>query len=376
MSASGAARTNGCSLLARARATRASLFHYDLPPSRIASRPLQDRSSSKLLLFDRGRANLDGGVVSHHRFHDLPHLVPSNATLVMNDSRVIPARLPMHKKTGGKAEVFLLSPHDFVDPSESLLKPLGNGITWNCFIGGRRIQQGDVLTANHGSVAIRACVSARSGACAQVSLTADPRSISLGEALKYLGKTPLPPYIKREADDLDTETYQTVYADKHGSVAAPTAGLHITQDVMNSLSAKGIRMNSVTLHVGAGTFAQMGGPTAADHEMHEEQFSVGVSTLRSIAEDWRAKRPIIAVVSTCKFCNKLVIIIIYLLDTYEIINSMDGSIDSITGFFASNYRCKSCGYFLRLFFLSSSVSCRRFLKNNVMKRIFFMADSL
>lgn len=297
MSTPALSRRAAGSLLARAQATRASLFDYDLSPSRIASRPVDDRSSSKLLFYAGGRSSAKPKRnVTHHRFFDLPDLLPPNTRLVMNDSRVIPARVPMRKDTGGRAELFLLSPESLMDPSESLLKPLCNGIEWKCLIGGRRIDAGDVLTISKNGSTLRAVVKSRSGTGARVILTGEPHTLSLANALKKFGKTPLPPYIRREADELDVSTYQTIYADKDGSVAAPTAGLHLTSDIMDSLAAKGIETSSVTLHVGAGTFAPMGGPTAGDHDMHEEQFSIRASTLRTIADDWRAKRPIIAVV--------------------------------------------------------------------------------
>jgi S-adenosylmethionine:tRNA ribosyltransferase-isomerase len=235
----------------------------------------------------------------HMHFHDLPLALPRDSRLVMNNSRVIPARLAMKKASGGRAEVLLLSPICGADPTPVLQLPIESSPPWKCFIGGRRIRCGDVLSCGSGSITLQAEVLSRDGSAAEVRFTTSKSAsgATLFDALQSLGETPLPPYIRRSADLADARSYQTVYAENAGSVAAPTAGLHMTSAVLAALSERGVDTSTVTLHVGAGTFAQLGGPTAGDHRMHEEHFSIDVSTLRMLALDAGRDRPLIALVS-------------------------------------------------------------------------------
>lgn len=281
--------------LARAQSVRASSFHYGLPEDRIAIRPLADRSASKLLVA-KGTSEHAPAVTRHHVFHDLPELLPAHSRIVMNNSRAIRARLPMRKSTGGLAEVLLLSPADRSDPARSLSNPLTHLPAWKVFIGGRRIRAGDVLTASIGDLTVHATVVSREGTAGEVKFSGN--ATSLAAALDALGQTPLPPYINRQADERDLESYQTVYADHAGSAAAPTAGLHMTDEVLGRLRERAINISRVTLHVGAGTFSPMGGETTGDHSMHEERFHVSAKELRSFVDDAKKQRPLIAIGTT------------------------------------------------------------------------------
>eukprot|EP00960_Hanusia_phi_P049720 759727-Hanusia_phi.AAC.2 len=296
-------------------------FDYELPSERIAVRPCNPRDHSRLLLCVGQELlprfpNLppssllvgDGSQVFDLQFIDVPDLLPSNSLLLLNDSKVIAARIPCSKKdTGGKSEVFLLSPlMPSRDPPEALRARSGEAV-WKAMIRGRRIDVGDLLVSQSmgtdgsscAQVRVEAEVLERDGADAVVRLSwtragsADPEQQEqqedlgaplLHEVLKQVGRVPLPPYIKREADREDLVTYQTSHAQHEGSVAAPTAGLHFSERVMQRLLDKGTESLPVTLHVGAGTFKPVEANDVAEHEMHHERIIVNVSTLKGIMQ--------------------------------------------------------------------------------------------
>ncbi len=301
-----------CGYLKRAKSVAAESFDYVLPDACIAYRPLSDRSASKLLVVQGSVPKLQT-----KKFIDLPELLPADALVVRNSSRVIPARLLMQKETGARAEVMLLSPVGNIDPSEAL-GSTGLQCEWNCFLGGRRIKPGDTLVAQlepggtSKGCSLAARVVRKDGQSAVVRFSvqhangASPlpsdsdlatTGFTLRDAIEQIGHTPLPPYIKRDDDVLDKDAYQTIYADREGSVAAPTAGLHMTEKVIAAMKEKGIRFADVLLHVGAGTFAPLGGPFAGDHSMHEERTSVLHDELRIILNHVRDNMPIIALVT-------------------------------------------------------------------------------
>lgn len=283
--------------LSRARSHTARHFDYDLPAHRIALHPLPDRSSSKLLVVPGRDAPLQ-----HRLFSDLPSLFPSESLLVLNSSRVIRARLRMHKPTGAAAELMLLSPISCTDPAAAMAKPAA-GQVWKGYIGGRRVRVGDVLQVSvdgTDQAVLEAAVLKREGQTAEVRLGVEGDKgvgrMSLAEALEKAGKTPLPPYIKREAVDADKDGYQTVYAKLDGSVAAPTAGLHMTEGVLMELRERGVRTEQVALHVGAGTFAPVDADDVGSHVMHEERISVMGGSLRGIGRQVERGQPVIALV--------------------------------------------------------------------------------
>lgn len=298
-------------------------FVYDLPPERIAVYPVADRSASKLLVatintaseridaatvldvaadgrlveefFNQQPASHQQCEIAHHIFADVVSLLPQSAMLVMNDSRVIAARIPMQKPTGGAAEVFCIAPlaaDGVASRDPAVVMNARHSCVWQCMVGGRHIVEGMVLHLKRGGVSLYATVQQRSGMEAVVALTwsqeqteaQDTILLSFAECLECCGEMPLPPYIKRSAEAGDKEHYQTVYAAHDGSVAAPTAGLHFTPEILSQLTAKGVTTQYVTLHVGAGTFKPMHTADAKDHTMHYERIVVGRETIRALAE--------------------------------------------------------------------------------------------
>ena len=286
-------------------------YTYDLPEHRIAAHPLAERDASNLLIADLRDAQLS---LRHSIFRSLAEELPPATMLVVNDSRVIAARILMQKLSGGRAEVLCLSPiaaeaHEHADYARALQTQ--GRVQWWCMVGGRKIQAGDVLTLTfprtsqtaHETVLLEANILRKIGAEADVEFSWKPANITFAECLEACGHVPLPPYIKREDEAADKERYQTVYAAHDGSVAAPTAGLHFTSRVLADLAAKGIREERVTLHVGAGTFKPMTSATIAEHAMHEERVFVEYRTITALAEQLRrhaetGTAPIVAVGTT------------------------------------------------------------------------------
>ncbi|CAN8070364.1 unnamed protein product [Agarophyton chilense] len=283
------------SALQRAQSLITKAFTYDLPQSQIATHPLPDRSSSKLLVVARGRQP------SHAKFNELPNLLPKNSLLLLNSSRVIPARLRMRKPSGGKAEILLLN-HVTDTTAQAMHSPL-HGQRWRALIGGKNIRVGHVLHLMNSSSCsqVEAHVIERHQNHAVVDFQCPSRADSLRavEFLNQEGSPPLPPYMKRPSIPQDTETYQTVYASEHGSVAAPTAGLHITDNLLDDIQKKGIRTREIVLHIGIGTFQQIETPIAGTHDMHEESLSVSGRVIAEIWAQLRNRAPIVAVGTTC-----------------------------------------------------------------------------
>ncbi len=256
----------------------ASDYTYELPPERIAARPAGKRTAGRLLTAFAGEQQIE-----HRSFGDIEALLPAGAMLVVNHTRVIAARLRMLKAGGGAAEVFLLRPVlPSTDPAVALAAR--NGGTWRCLLGGRRLLPGAVVQTEKNGIVLRAEVVQRMESEAEVRLTWSNSGLSFAEILDLFGDTPLPPYIKRAADEEDKQRYQTVYAERGGSVAAPTAGLHFSEELLRKLQGKGISLQRLTLHVGAGTFKPLAGPNPADHNMHAEQIVVEAATIAALAE--------------------------------------------------------------------------------------------
>ena len=273
-------------------------FHYDLPDDRIAETPLEQRDASRLLLCD-----VASGTIDDRRFTDLPGLLPSGALVIANDTRVVRARIVFHKESGARVEIFLLEP---LDPSrDPALALAARGRTrWLCLVGGaRRIRRSNRIALSLGDLVLDATIESRDGETSVVLFEWTPADRTFGELLESVGRIPLPPYIKREAGETDSTSYQTIYAASEGAVAAPTAGLHFTPDIVERMAARGIRQIHVTLHVGAGTFRPVQTDDAAGHRMHEEMFVVSRDALVTLIDHaHRPKRsdenPIVAVGTT------------------------------------------------------------------------------
>ena len=226
---------------------KTSDFYYDLPQELIAQTPLDKRDTSRLMTLDRAT-----GAVEHHHFYELPDFLNPGDCLILNDSRVLPARLLGQRLPGGGAcEVLLL-----IDRGEK---------TWECLVRpGRKMRTGSKLSFGNGELTAEVVGEVEGG---NRLVRFDYEGIFL-EVLEHLGKMPLPPYIKEELQD--QERYQTVYSKVLGSAAAPTAGLHFTPELLEKIAAKGVGIGYVTLHVGLGTFRPVKEEEITDHEMHSE----------------------------------------------------------------------------------------------------------
>lgn len=239
-------------------------FNYELPEDRIASRPLTQRDNSKLLFYDQG-------IINHYSFSQIPDLLPRNSTLVFNNTKVIRARLYFRRQTGAMIEILLLHPHK---PKEVQLAMQAKGnCIWECMIGNKKKwKEDEILTGKfvlyEKLVEVYASFSDREKQLVQLTWN---RDLSFAELIKGIGEIPLPPYLNRQATEADIYQYQTIYARHEGAVAAPTAGLHFTDAVMQSLNKRKIKREYVTLHVGAGTFLPVKTQSIAQHHMHSEQ---------------------------------------------------------------------------------------------------------
>lgn len=248
-------------------------YDYPLSTDRIARYPLAEREQSKLLVYDAGN-------ISAHVFRDAPALLQAQDQLYFNVTRVVQARLIFRKQTGGRIEIFILEPHD---PSDyqvafSSMEP----VQFTCLVGNARKWKLGPLRMQVGDIALEAKQVGRADDKFIIRFAWNSKHISFGEILEQAGTTPIPPYLDREAEEQDARTYQTVYARQNGSVAAPTAGLHFTQEVLEELDDRGVQRHDLTLHVGAGTFIPVKEENAADHPMHAELVTVDRGVLESL----------------------------------------------------------------------------------------------
>ena len=249
-------------------------FYFDLPPELIAQTPLERRDGSRLLTLDRAT-----GETKHRHFYDLPALLRPGDCLVLNDSRVLPARLIGKRAGGGACEVLLL-----IDRGDRV---------WECLVRpGRKLRPGAKITFGDGELSAKVVGEVEGG---NRLVRFDYEGIFL-EALERLGKMPLPPYIKAEL--ADGERYQTVYSKVTGSAAAPTAGLHFTRPLLEQLQAMGVRVCYVTLHVGLGTFRPVKAENLDEHEMHSEYCVIPQETADAVNETKRAGGRVICVGTT------------------------------------------------------------------------------
>jgi S-adenosylmethionine:tRNA ribosyltransferase-isomerase len=249
-------------------------YAYELPEERIAKFPVSPRDSSKLLTYKSGE-------ISETVFTDLPNQLPKNAFLVFNNTKVIPARLHFQKATGAVIEVFLLNP---IAPSTviSQVMETTETCTWHCMIGNKKRWKGEVLEAKISVDNQEIFLTAELIDEKENLVQFDWKSLSFAALVKAFGEMPLPPYMNRKAEAEDLETYQTVYSKHDGAVAAPTAGLHFTQNVLNDLAEQGFKSDFVTLHVGAGTFQPVKADNALEHEMHEEQVVFSIDFIKNL----------------------------------------------------------------------------------------------
>ena len=283
-------------------------YTYDLPDERIAKFPLPKRDESKLQVYQQGK-------ITHNVFKNITDYLPKNSLLVFNNTKVIPARIHFQKATGAIIQLFLLHPV-LPTPVINLAMEVTDWCVWECMIGNRkRWKKGDILTQilmiEGQEVEVNAEVfdeeknyiklswknvdstedfgdetepKRRSHRKSKIEAERRPHR-KFVDLIQSLGQIPLPPYLNREAETADYETYQTVYSDKKGAVAAPTAGLHFTQEVLQNLKKQGIKQEFLTLHVGAGTFQPIKVENIIEHKMHNEQVVISKQNLENLLEN-------------------------------------------------------------------------------------------
>lgn len=258
---------------------RLSDYEYTLPEERIAKFPLEKRDESKLIQFKNNQ-------VSHHRFFELPNLIPSGSMMVFNNTKVIPARLIFQRESGAKIEIFLLKP---ISPSTVINEVMLNttSVIWETMIGNLKkwkeseILQGRVFIQEREHILSAKLVDRERKT---VEFKWSGGKIPFVSIVEASGEVPLPPYLNRKATAEDKPRYQTVYSKKEGAVAAPTAGLHFTDQTLQKLKENKIKQEFLTLHVSAGTFQPIKNENVMDHDMHSEQVVIDLETIQRLTE--------------------------------------------------------------------------------------------
>lgn len=264
-------------------------YNYPLPQERIALHPLPDRAACKLL-----HRRTDGSI-SDLVFRRLPEVLPADAMLVYNNTRVINARLHFHKASGAAIEIFCLEPYEPADYERCFA---ANGhCSWLCFVGNsKRWREGELLLPCPAlGTTLRASRRMKIDNASVIDFRWDRDDVSFSQLIEALGEIPVPPYLNRPSEESDSRDYQTVYSRIEGSVAAPTAGLHFTPEILQEISSRGIPRLEVTLHVGAGTFQPVKSDTVGEHTMHSEFIAVSRDTIKALRE---SGRPVYAVGTT------------------------------------------------------------------------------
>ena len=267
-------------------------YNYPLPDERIAKHPLTERDKCKLLVRD------SNGNISEHIFAEIPDLLPDNSMLIYNNTRVINARLRFRKGDGGALiEIFCLEPVEPRDYAVSFAST--SQCSWLCFVGNsKRWKQGSLsldVEINDAIITLNATRINKEGNASVVMFSWDNSEVTFAQIIEAAGEIPIPPYLNRSTEESDSSDYQTVYSHIDGSVAAPTAGLHFTDDVLNTISQRGIPRRELTLHVGAGTFQPVKSENIGEHEMHSEFIAVPRTLIEELAS---TERDVIAVGTT------------------------------------------------------------------------------
>lgn len=270
-------------------------YTYSLPDERIARHPLSERDACKLLI------STSRDSIRHDIFSSLPDFLPAGSLIVCNDTRVINARIKFEKATGSKIEVFLLEP---VSPEDYVLSfQTRTSCTWSCMIGNLKRWKSGVLTKHllidgKDVVLTAERKEARDGNAHKITFSWNDADITFASIVDAAGYIPIPPYLKRNSEETDSDDYQTVYARVKGSVAAPTAGLHFTDTIFDAVRNKDIDIQYVTLHVGAGTFQPVKSEQIGGHPMHTEVFTVSRQLVESLIDAIESNRMITAVGTT------------------------------------------------------------------------------
>lgn len=256
-------------------------YNYPLPDERIAKYPLSERDASKLLIYRNGN-------VSQDRFRNIAEQIPEGSVMVFNDTKVVPARLHFQRESGAHIEIFCLEP---VLPEEYVtMFAVTERCRWKCIVGNVKRWKSDTLHLYNPlndteieDMGLRADLVERCGETSIVEFTWK-NGAPFSKVLEICGSVPIPPYLNRDTENIDLERYQTLYARFRGSVAAPTAGLHFTEDVLNEIRSRNVVTDTVCLHVGAGTFLPVKSSNVAEHTMHREPFVVSLSLLERLID--------------------------------------------------------------------------------------------
>lgn len=266
-------------------------YNYNLPDEKIAKFPLDNRGDSKLLVYKNEQ-------ISETQYQNLSKVLPEDAFLVFNNTKVVKARLIFQKPTGGKVEIFCLEPKDFSGEMTQAMAQKESS-TWYCLVGGaKKWKEGAVYLETPSGLMIKAERKGRENDAFVIQFSWTPISKTFSEVLKETGELPLPPYINRKAEETDQDRYQTTFAKHEGSVAAPTAGLHFTPQIKESLQEKNIEFDYLTLHVGAGTFKPVDAEEIGNHDMHFELFETSKNFLISLKNKIEEGKQIIPVGTT------------------------------------------------------------------------------
>lgn len=253
-----------------------SNFSYDLSDDKIAKYPLSERDASKLLVYKNGKINED-------TYLNIDQYFSEKTLLIFNNTKVIQARLHFKNSNGTSIEIFCLEPGDENhEPATAMAQT--KSVVWKCLIGKASKWKEKKLTITFNKLSLNAEIKARNESSFDIEFSWAPDKLSFAEILEQLGEMPIPPYLKRESEQIDLNRYQTVYANEKGSVAAPTAGLHFTERVFEKLKSKGINSAYVTLHVSAGTFKPVKSETIEGHNMHSEWIEVQTSFIENILQ--------------------------------------------------------------------------------------------
>ena len=255
-------------------------FNYHLPEEKIAIYPLAQRDQSKLLIYKNEK-------ISEDIYRNVAEYLPRDSFLVFNDTKVIKARILFQKPTGGVIEIFCLEPHEKISDYAVVLQQK-KSTNWKCMIGGAGKWKEKFLLKKffigENEITLKASLIEKLSDAYVVQLSWNPGDYSFAEIMEHAGQTPLPPYIKRKVEESDSEKYQTIYSHYEGSVAAPTAGLHFTEEIFSSLKNKKIQTGFVTLHVGAGTFKPVKSEKMEGHEMHAEWIDVSAKFIEQLIQ--------------------------------------------------------------------------------------------
>jgi S-adenosylmethionine:tRNA ribosyltransferase-isomerase len=268
-------------------------FTYNLPNDRIAKYPLEERDLSKLLVYQNGN-------ITEDIYKNLDQHISENALFIFNNSKVIQARLLFKNVKGDAIEIFCLEPSgEDTEPSSSMIKK--QSVAWECLIGRLDRWKEDQICIKTNDCSLQAEIVKRNGNLFTVQFSWQPADLCFAEVLEKVGNIPIPPYLKRDSEAIDKSRYQTVYATQEGSVAAPTAGLHFTNDIFEKLNSKKALIDYVTLHVSAGTFKPVKSETLEGHDMHAEWIEVSKDSIQKLIHqlsDNHTKKNIIAVGTT------------------------------------------------------------------------------